>query len=91
VEHADAGFTTLVALNNGTRADIDVGYWVDEFDATHPVLHDADKTVHGMYSTTGGNPHYVVVDRDMTVRWKGNGNAGFQSATELVESLLAKE
>ena len=76
-------------LNNGTETSVDVGEWVDHFGATHPVLYDDDETVRDMYQSGSGPPHFTVIDRDMTIVWKGNGTFGHSDAEELVESLLA--
>jgi len=82
---------TVVVINNGTEDKVDVGYWVDYFGSTHPVLYDEDETVHDMYRSGSGPPHFTVIDRDMTILWKGTGNHGHDDAVELVESLLAKK
>ena len=82
---------TVVVINNGTKTSVDVGYWVDFFGSTHPVLYDEDETVRDMYESGSGPPHFTVIDRDMTILWKGTGSHGHADAVELVESLLAKK
>jgi hypothetical protein len=91
VEHEDEGYTAVVVINTGTEDKVDVGYWVDYFGATHPVLYDEDETVRDMYESGSGPPHFTVIDRDMTILWKGAGTFGHADAEELLTSLLAKK
>ena len=85
--HVEEGFTGVVALNAISELS-DLDLWAEEFGATHPLLSDIDREVWDQYAGPGGRPQYIVLDRDMTIMFKGAGISDHSAADAVVLDLL---
>jgi peroxiredoxin len=78
-----------VAWQDATYGSVDTSEcasWASYYGLTFPVLADSDEAVYFTYrGSDGGRPLYVLLDRDMIVRYRGTG----RSAHDEVEALLA--
>ncbi len=65
--------------------------WAEAYGADHPILFDIDQHVTHAWADGDGKPRYAVIDRELTVVYRGRGEEGQSESFALVESLLTGE
>lgn len=64
--------------------------WVEYYDITFPVLADLDGSVSAAWRGGASTPLFLVLDRDLTVRFRGSGSDAHAEAEELVLEMLGE-
>jgi len=59
--------------DRGPIAQSDTGVWANDYHLTFPILADLQRAVWGQYNEEGYIPLNLVIDRDLTIRYKEVG------------------
>ena len=84
---SDLSMATVLA---DTTSPNDVDLWHTLTGVTFTVLQDDGNVISTEYMDDSGRPQYIVLDRDLTVVYRGVSARGHAEATEMIEKLLAE-
>ncbi len=64
--------------------------WAERYGLDFPVLFDGEDLGYDAYRDGSGFPQFVVVDRELTVQYRGRSTDGHDEAEAVIEELLAE-
>ena len=78
-------------LLNGVSSPSDVIVWEESFDTQTLLLADVDYVAWNLYQEGGLRPQYVVIDREMVIRYKGSEREGMEEAEVVIRNMWTSE
>ncbi len=88
-EQSGSDLQVVTILADTTSID-DLEIWHKLTGVTFTVLQDEGNLISSEYMDDGGRPQFIVIDRDLTILYRGQGNQGHAEAVQLMEKLLAE-
>ena len=76
---------------NGVSSVSDLAIWEDNFESETLLLADTEYEVWNLYQEGGLRPQYVVIDRELIIRFKGIDKTGFENAISIIKELWSND